>query len=140
QQQEFGDCSLCDHGAVRCLRLLPADDHAGGRPGVRHPRGAGGDRVHAGAVRAVLAALAGSGQKGPPGLRRRSAQALRLAESRSRPNRNTKAAPPISTIEWMRAPMRPSPAKKTAQFLALTAIMANADTVIAVPSAMASTD
>jgi len=37
--------------------------------------------------------------------------ALRLAESSINPNRKTKAAPPISTAEWMRLPSFPSPAK-----------------------------
>ena len=37
-------------------------------------------------------------------------------------------------------PMRPSPAMTTAQFFAVTARIASADTVIAVPSAIANTD
>lgn len=41
---------------------------------------------------------------------------------------------------WMVLPNLPSPAIRTAQFLAVTASVASTETVIAVPSAMPSTD
>ena len=65
---------------------------------------------------------------------------VRLADSSSRPTRKTKAAPPISTSRGCGCPCGRRRRNTTAQFLAVTASVASAETVIAVPSAMASTD